>query len=75
MAAACIAICAALGLEELAAEGRVPMVFGGSPMAEITRLSYAQLGDRLVAAGALTAEELALVIAGLQSQSFSLLVF
>jgi len=66
MAAACIAICAALGLEEMAAQGRVPMLLGGSPMAEITRLSYPQLGDRLVAAGALTAEELALVIAGLQ---------
>jgi hypothetical protein len=39
-------------------------------MAEITRLSYAQLGDRLMAAGALTPEELTLTFDGLQSSSF-----
>jgi hypothetical protein len=60
----------ALGLQDVAAEGRVPMIFGGAPMAEIARLSFQQLGQRLIDAGALSSEELDLAVEALASASF-----
>jgi SAM-dependent methyltransferase len=49
----------AQGLAEVAAEGRVALVRGASPAARIWSTAWASLGDRLVAAGALTRPELA----------------
>ena len=49
----------AQGLAEVAAEGRVALVRGASPAARSWRTAWAALGERLVAAGALTRQELA----------------
>ena len=48
----------AQGLAEVAAEGRVALVRGASPAAWSWRAAWAALGERLVAAGALTRQEL-----------------
>lgn len=60
----------ALGLEDVAAEGRVFMVRGGSPNAEVWRLTAEQVADRLVQAGLLSAEEMGRVLALLRDPAF-----
>ena len=61
----------ALGLEEIGAEGRVFMVRGGSPEAEVWRLTAEQVGERLVAAGLLSADEMARTLALMANPDFA----
>lgn len=59
-----------LGLDHLGAEGRVFMVRGGSPAAEVWRLTAEQVSPRLVADGLLTADEMARTLALLADPTF-----
>ena len=56
------AVCAR-GLAEVGVEGRSYLVRGGTPQAEVYRLSLEQLGARLVAAGQLTREQIGELVA------------
>lgn len=62
----------ALGLADVGAEGRVFMVQGGSePAGEVWRLTAQQVSARIVAAGLLTADEMARVVALLGDPDFA----
>ena len=61
----------ALGLSEVDAEGRVYMVRGGSPPAEVWRLTAEQLRPRLIADGYLSEAQMAGVLALLADPSFA----
>lgn len=61
----------ALGLEEIGAEGRVFMARGGSPEAEVWRLTAEQVSERLVAAGLLSADEMARTLALMATPDFA----
>ncbi|HET9109759.1 MAG TPA: methyltransferase domain-containing protein, partial [Ktedonobacterales bacterium] len=60
----------AAGLERRGAQGRVAMVQGGSPEAEVWRLTALQVSERLVAEGLLTADEMVRVMALMQNPDF-----
>lgn len=60
----------ALGLAALGAEGRVFMVRGGSPPAEVWRLTAEQVSPRLVAEGLLTGDDMARTLALLADPAF-----
>lgn len=60
----------ALGLDAIDAEGRVFMVRGGTPNAEVWRLTAAQVADRLVAAGYLDAAEMPAILALFRDPTF-----
>ena len=58
---------AAVGLENVQAEGRCPIVRGGTPLAaDFLRLTIEKLREPVLAAGAVTAEEFAQAVAALQ---------
>jgi SAM-dependent methyltransferase len=58
---------AAVGLVEVQAEGRCPIVRGGSPLAaDFLRLTIEKLRDPVLAAGTVTGEEFAQAVAALQ---------
>jgi SAM-dependent methyltransferase len=61
----------AIGLSEVDAEGRVYMVRGGSPPAEVWRLTAEQVGPRVVAGGYLSEDEMARVLALLTDPAFA----
>ncbi|HEX9038070.1 MAG TPA: class I SAM-dependent methyltransferase [Ktedonobacterales bacterium] len=61
----------AAGLGEVDAEGRVYMVRGGSPPAEVWRLTAEQLRPRLIAGGYLAEGDMAGVLALLADPSFA----
>lgn len=56
----------AIGLADAEAEGRCPVVRGGSPPAHFLRLTLVKLRASLVAAGAITEEEFAEAVAALE---------
>ena len=57
----------AVGLEDVHAEGRCPIVRGGTPLAaDFLRLTIEKLREPVLAAGAVTAEEFADAVAALQ---------
>jgi SAM-dependent methyltransferase len=57
----------AVGLEDVQAEGRCPIVRGGTPLAaDFLRLTIEKLREPVLAAGAVTAEEFAQAVAALQ---------
>lgn len=60
----------AAGLEHLGAEGRVYMVQGGSPEAEVWRLTALQVSERLIAEGLLTADDMARTLELMQDPTF-----
>jgi hypothetical protein len=60
----------ALGLAEVGAEGRVFMVRGGSPPAEVWRLTAEQVRERVIEAGLLSAQEVDGVLALLGEPAF-----
>ncbi len=60
----------ALGLTDIDAEGRVFMVRGGSPTAEVWRLTAEQVSERIVASDLLTQEEMTRVISLLADPAF-----
>lgn len=60
----------AAGLANLGAEGRVFMVQGGSPEAEVWRLTAAQVSDSIIAANLLTADEMARALDLMQRPDF-----
>jgi SAM-dependent methyltransferase len=59
-----------LGLTEVIAEGRVFMVRGGSPNAEVWRLTAEQVRDRIIDASLLTAREMEAPLALLADPAF-----
>lgn len=59
-----------IGLVEVDAEGRVFMVRGGTPTAEVWRLTAEQVRDRMVEAGLMSAHEMEQVIALLADPAF-----
>jgi SAM-dependent methyltransferase len=61
----------ALGLSEVDAEGRVYIVRGGTPPAEVWRLTAEQVRPRIIAGGYLPEEEMAQVLALLADPSFA----
>jgi SAM-dependent methyltransferase len=61
----------ALGLTEVDAEGRVFMVRGGTPPAEVWRLTAEQVRPRLIASGLLSADDMARVVSLLANPSFA----
>jgi len=61
----------ALGLSEIDAEGRVYIVRGGTPQAEVWRLTAEQVRPRIVAEGYLSEAEIAQVVALLADPSFA----
>jgi SAM-dependent methyltransferase len=57
----------AVGLKDVQAEGRCPIVRGGTPLAaDFLRLTIEKLREPVLAAGAVTAEEFAQAVAALQ---------
>jgi SAM-dependent methyltransferase len=57
----------AVGLEDVQAEGRCPIVRGGTPLAaDFLRLTIEKLREPVLAGGAVTAEEFAQAVAALQ---------
>jgi SAM-dependent methyltransferase len=60
----------ALGLAEIGAEGRVFMVRGGSPNAEVWRLTAEQVRERIVDCGLLTAREMERLLALMANPEF-----
>jgi 2-polyprenyl-3-methyl-5-hydroxy-6-metoxy-1,4-benzoquinol methylase len=60
----------ALGLVEVGAEGRVFMVRGGSPNAEVWYLTAEQVQDRIVEGGLLTTQEMKQLLALLMNPEF-----
>ncbi len=60
----------ALDLEDIEAEGRVFMVRGGSPNAEVWRLTAEQVADRVVQGGLLSGEEMGRVLTLLRDPAF-----
>jgi SAM-dependent methyltransferase len=61
----------ALGLSAVDAEGRVYIVRGGTPPAEVWRLTAEQVGPRIIASGYLSEDEMAQVLALLADPSFA----
>lgn len=61
----------ALGLSEVDAEGRVYMVRGGTPPAEVWRLTAEQLRPRLIASGFLSEDDMTRVLTLLADPSFA----
>jgi SAM-dependent methyltransferase len=59
-----------LGLADVGAEGRVFMVRGGSPPAEVWRLTAEQVRPRLLAAGLLTAADMDQLLALMSDPAF-----
>jgi hypothetical protein len=59
-----------LGLKDVGADGELDVVQHGTPMCEFYRLSVAGMAPRLVAAGILAADEVAELIARLDSPDF-----
>lgn len=55
------------GLAGVDCDSRVPMMFTGTPSMDFVRLSIGQVGDRLVASGVVTADELAEVLAAFEA--------
>lgn len=60
----------AAGLERIGAEGRVFMVRGGSPQAEVWRLTAMQVRERLIDEGLLSADDLTRLLALIQDPGF-----
>ncbi|HEX8994722.1 MAG TPA: methyltransferase [Ktedonobacterales bacterium] len=60
----------AAGLAHIGAEGRVYMVQGGSPEAEVWRLTASQVSERIVAAGLLSVEDMARTVELMRNPSF-----
>jgi SAM-dependent methyltransferase len=61
----------ALGLREVDAEGRVYIVRGGSPPAEVWRLTAEQVCPRITASGYLSEDEMTQILALLADPSFA----
>jgi SAM-dependent methyltransferase len=61
----------ALGLREVDAEGRVYIVRGGTPAAEVWRLTAEQVRPRIIASGYLSEDEMTQVLALLTDPSFA----
>ena len=59
-----------LGLVDVGAEGRVSMVRGGTPQAELWRLSFQQVGEPTVRAGLLAERDLQALLALLEDPGF-----
>ena len=63
---------AAVGLEDVQAEGRCPIVRGGTPLAaDFLRLTLEKLREPVLAGGAVTAEEFAQAVAALQDPNMT----
>ena len=61
----------ALGLSQVGAEGRVFMVQGGSPTAEVWRLTAEQVSPSIIADGLLSADDMARTLALLADPTFA----
>jgi SAM-dependent methyltransferase len=59
------------GLREVGCRARVEMLHSGTPSIDFVRLSIEHIGDRLVAAGAITADELAEALTALRNPGYT----
>jgi SAM-dependent methyltransferase len=63
---------AAAGLVDVGCDARVPMLHSGTPRMEFVSLSVEQVKDRLVAAGVVTADEVAQALAAFRAPGFTM---